>query len=73
MTAIRATRAPAGVRGRPMGPPTVRYDTQAAWPGIDWGFNARCATCTWAYRNGIYQIKYLDVMCMVHRGLVNHG
>ena len=65
---IRATRTPETRGGLPHGPPIVRYDTSAPWPGISDPFDARCWGCTWAYNAGTYQVKYRHTGCAVHRG-----
>jgi len=67
---IRATHAPAGASGKRMGPPAVRYDTAAPWPGITTG-RMECYLCTWAVRDGVYQVKYLNAACFApgHRGV----
>lgn len=38
------------------------------WPGITWGFDARCTTCTWAWMNGVYQVKVREFLCVNHGG-----
>lgn len=38
------------------------------WPGITWGFDARCTTCTWAMLNGVYQVKVREALCPNHGG-----
>ena len=66
---IRATRAPETSGRTVTGPPSVRYETNGAWPGIpadhpaDW-----CDSCTRAWRGGRYQVKHLNTMCDTHRG-----
>ena len=70
---IGATRTPEGARGKHTGPPAVRYDVQAAWPGID----ARdprdwCHLCTRAMHGGVYQVKFRDVACLSHHR-ASHG
>jgi hypothetical protein len=35
------------------------------WPGITTGHDARC-DCTWAPRDGVYQVKYQSAGCVVH-------
>lgn len=37
------------------------------WPGITAGFDARCQ-CTWAAKEGIYQVKIRNVCCATHGG-----
>jgi hypothetical protein len=65
MSALRATRTPEG--GPAAGGPqnSVRYAVQAAWPGISTGWDARCS-CTWVMRDGVYQVKFRDAMCVNH-------
>jgi hypothetical protein len=62
---IRATRTPETRGSRYAGPPSVRYDTSPAWPGIYTGFDARCQ-CTRTYLHGRYQVKYLNRICPNH-------
>jgi hypothetical protein len=59
------TRTPVGLP--PSGGPqnSVRYAVQAAWPGIEWGFDARYS-CTWVMKDGVYQVKFRDAMCVNH-------
>ena len=71
MAAVRATYVPAGAPRTAGPPPAVRYATQAAWPGIATGFDARCHCSTWAMHNGAYQVKYAWDACDVHRGGVS--
>ena len=62
---IHGTRVPE-TAGRSRGaPPSVRYDTQHPWPGIDASDPATwCALCPRAYGpGGRYQVKYVNVMC----------
>lgn len=69
---IKATRLPASPARRAGGPEAVRYDVQAAWPGITAGFDARCQ-CTWAMRAGTYQVKHRNAMCPSHPRTVHGG
>lgn len=73
MTAIRATRAPDGARGHRMGPESVRYATQPMWPGVTWGWDARCL-CSWAFgAGGVYQVKTPDALCLNHGRTAERG
>ena len=66
---IRATHAPETRGGLPHGPPVVRYDTSAPWPGIPADHPRQwCNDCSRAWRGGRYQVKHLNIMCAVHRG-----
>jgi hypothetical protein len=65
VTALRATHTPEGGPATGGPPGGVRYAVQAAWPGIEWGFDARCS-CTWVMRDGVYQVKFRDAMCVNH-------
>jgi len=68
MAAIPATHVPAGAPAAGGPPPAIRYATQTAWPGITGPLDARCWACTWAMRDGVYQVKYVSDACAVHRG-----
>lgn len=68
MALIQGRRVSSGGAPRTGGPPPVaRYAAQAMWPGITAGYAARCWGCTWAMRNGVYEVKFRHSMCWVHR------
>lgn len=64
---IKATRTPGGMppaRGGP--PPAVRYAANPMWPGL--ATRTALCSCTRAMKDGVYQVKFRDVMCEEHRG-----
>lgn len=48
-------------------PSTLRSPVRSAWTGITTGRCALCS-CTWAFRRGIAEIKYLHRACIIHGG-----
>lgn len=65
----RATRVMDGLPAAGGPPQAARHQAPPLWPGITTGCNALCS-CTWAMRNGTYQVKVTNAMCTVldHRG-----
>ncbi len=62
----RGTRTPEGAAAaRPHG--TGIYREVPLWPGITWGYDARCL-CSWAVRYGVMQVKVESAACTVHIG-----
>ena len=61
-----ATRAPAGSTAARQYDREV-YRTVPLWPGITWGRDARCS-CSWAWRNGVVEVKVRSAACLVHDG-----
>jgi len=66
------SQGPAHGNGRPPQKSTAGYHGNPLWPGITWGFTARCS-CTWAPRAGEYQVKVRDRACSVHGGYQGAG
>lgn len=67
MAVIRATHTPDGSPGRTGGPPpAVRYAAGPMWPGLI--TRTALCSCTRAMKDGVYQVKFRDVMCVEHMG-----
>lgn len=66
MTRLRGTRAPEGATAS-REYSHLAYQSPPLWPGITWGHDARCS-CTWAYRDGVAQVKVRSGACTVHIG-----
>lgn len=48
---------------------SVQHDSRVdMWPGIFRGFDANCDGCTWATKDGTYQIKLRSQFCPNHGG-----
>lgn len=68
MTRLTATHAPAGsTASRQWQQEREIYRTSPMWPGIFWGNDARCS-CSWAFRDGVMQVKAKNGACAVHAG-----
>lgn len=53
------------VYGKPVRSKWLSYESPTPWTGITEGLDARCAECTWAWHQGIYQIKYASRACII--------
>lgn len=48
---------------------SLQHDSRLAmWPGITRGFDANCDGCTWAMKDGVYQVKLRSQFCPNHGG-----
>lgn len=63
---FRGTRAPEGATGSTPGDRQL-FQVPPPWPGITWGHDARCE-CSWAFRDGVMQVKVKSGACTVHVG-----
>lgn len=53
----------------PRGASNTQHDSRAdMWPGITTGFDGNCHGCTWALKDGVYQVKVRSVFCENHGG-----
>jgi hypothetical protein len=64
VTRVTATRAPAGSTAARQYDREV-YQFAPLWPGVTWGNDARCS-CSWAFRDGMMQVKARSEACSVH-------
>lgn len=53
----------------PRGAASIAHDSRVdMWPGITHGFDGNCDGCTWALKDGRYQVKLRSQFCPNHGG-----